>query len=83
MLTGILRVKVFEAPESVTVKENQDGDDLGVGKPYRLVAMPLAITDILFFCSDEKYLQKSSARQKNSVIFSSLIIAYFFCKFCN
>lgn len=49
MLADILRVKVFEASESLAVKENQDGDDLGIGKPSRLIAVYFAVTDLVFF----------------------------------
>lgn len=45
----ILCVKVFEASESLAVKENQDGDDLRIGKPSRLVAMLPAITELMLF----------------------------------
>lgn len=83
VLADILRVKVFEASESLAVKENQDGDDLGIGKPSRLIAMLLAITELMLLCSEEKYLQKSSARQKISVILLSVIIAVNACKCYN
>ena len=49
VLADILSVKVFEASESLAVKENQDGDDLGIGKPSRLIAMLLAITELMLF----------------------------------
>ena len=49
MLADILSVKVSEAPESLAVKENQDGDDLGIGKPSRLIAMLFAITELMLF----------------------------------
>ncbi|MDE5905958.1 hypothetical protein [Duncaniella sp.] len=49
VLADIQRVKVFEASGSLAVKENQDGDDLGIGKPPRLIAMLLAITVLMHF----------------------------------
>ena len=45
----ILRVKVFEASESIAVEKNQDGNDLGIRKSSRLIAMYFAITDLMFF----------------------------------
>ena len=39
MLAYILRIKVFEASESIAVKEDQYGDDFGIGKSSRFIAM--------------------------------------------
>ena len=75
VLADILRVKVFEASETLAVKKNQDGNDLGIGKPSRLIAMFFAITElILFEFRRKKYLQKSSARQKKLCNFPSLTL---------
>ena len=49
VLADILRVKVFEASESLAVKKNQNGNDLGIGKPSRLIAMLLTITELILF----------------------------------
>lgn len=50
------------AEESLAMKENQYRY-LGIEKPTLLIAMYSTITDLMFLSSNEKYLQKSSARQ--------------------
>lgn len=65
MLADILRVKVFEASESLAVKENQDGDDLGIGKPPRLIAMLLAITELMLFEFRRKILAEIIGKTEN------------------
>ena len=71
MLADILRVKVFEASESLAVKENQDGDDLGIGKPSRLIAMLLAITELMLFEFRRKILAKIIGKTEN---FSNFVV---------
>lgn len=55
MLADILGVEMFKTSETLAVKENQYGDDLGIGKTSRLIAMLLTITDLMFLSSEEKY----------------------------
>lgn len=65
MLADILRVKVFEASESLTVKKNQDGNDFGIGKPSRLIAMLLAITELILFEFRRKILAEIIGKTEN------------------
>ena len=65
MLADILSVKVSEAPESLAVKENQDGDDLGIGKPSRLIAMLLTITELILFEFRRKILAEIIGKTEN------------------
>ena len=67
----ILCVKVFEASESIAVKENQDGDDLCIGKPSRLIAMPLAITELMLFEFRRKILAEIIGKTEN---FSNFVL---------
>ncbi len=83
MPADILRIKMFETPESFAVEENQNRYDFGIRQSSMLVSMDSAIAYLMFLSSDEKYLQKSSARQKISVILFSVIIAINPCKCCN
>ena len=71
MLADILSVKVSEAPESLAVKENQDGDDLGIGKPSRLIAMLLAITELMLFEFRRKILAEIIGKTEN---FSNVVL---------
>ena len=71
MLADILRVKVFEASESLAVKKNQDGDDLGIGKPSRLIAMLLAITELILFELRRKTLAEIICKTEN---FSNFVL---------
>ena len=65
MLADILRVKVFEASESLAVKKNQDGNDLSIGKSSRLIAMLLAITDLMLFEFRRKILAEVIGKTEN------------------
>lgn len=75
VLADILRVKVFEASESLAVKKNQNGNDLGIGKPSRLIAMLLTITELILFEFRRKILAEIIGKTENSVILFSVIIA--------
>ena len=72
VLADILRVKVFEASESLAVKENQDGDDLGIGKPSRLIAMLLAITELMLFEFRRKILAVIIGKTENFYTIESI-----------
>lgn len=72
MLADILSVKVFEASESLAVKENQDGDDLGIGKPSRLIAMLLAITELMLFEFRRKILAVIIGKTENFYTIESI-----------
>ena len=65
VLADILRVKVFEASESLAVKKNQDGNDLSIGKSSRLIAMLLAITDLMLFEFRRKILAEVIGKTEN------------------
>ena len=65
VLADILRVKVFEASEYIAVKENQDGDDLCIGKPSRLIAMNFAIANLMFFEFGRKILAEVISLTEN------------------
>lgn len=65
MLADILRVKVFKASESLAVKKNQDGNDLGIGKPSRLIAMLPAITELILFEFRRKILAEIIGKTEN------------------
>ena len=71
VFADILRVKVFEASESLAVKENQDGDDLGIGKPSRLIAMLPAITELMLFELRRKILAEIIGKTDN---FSNFVV---------
>ena len=71
MLADILRVKVFEASESLTVKKNQDSNDFGIGKPSRLIAMLLAITELMLFEFRRKILAEIIGKTEN---FSNFVL---------
>ena len=71
VLADILSVKVSEASESLAVKENQDGDDLGIGKPSRLIAMLLAITELMLFEFRRKILAEIIGKTEN---FSNFVL---------
>ncbi len=49
MLANILCIKMLEALEAHTVKENQYGYNFGIRKTSGLVAMDFAIADLMFF----------------------------------
>ncbi len=83
MLADILSIKMFETPVSFGMKENQYRYDLSIGKAPGFIPMDFPIAKLMFFTSEEKYLQKSSARKKISVILSSVIISVNYCKSCN
>lgn len=65
VLADILCVKVFETSESLAVKENQDGYDLGIGKPSGLIAMLLAITELILFEFRRKILAEIIGKTEN------------------
>ena len=71
MLADILGVEMLEASESLAVKENQDGDDLGIGKPGRLIAMLLAITELMLFEFRRKILAEIIGKTEN---FSNFVL---------
>ena len=83
MLADILRVKVFEASESLAVKKNQDGNDLSIGKSSRLIAMLLAIADLMLFEFRRKILAEVIGKTEN---FSNFVLGNHSansCKSCN
>lgn len=83
MLTDILRVKVLEASESLAVKKNQDGNDLSIGKSSRLIAMLLAIADLMLFEFRRKILAEVIGKTEN---FSNFVLGNHSansCKSCN
>ena len=53
------------------MKENQDGDDLGIGKPSRLIAMLLAITELMLFEFRRKILAVIIGKTEN---FSNFVL---------
>ena len=67
----VLRVKMFEASEALAVKENQYGDDLGVGKPPRLIAMFLAVAELTLFEFRRKILAEIIGKTEN---FSNFVL---------
>ena len=71
MLADILHVKVFEASESLTVKKNQNGNDLGIGKPSQLIAMLPAITELILFEFRRKILAEIIGKTEN---FSNFVV---------
>jgi hypothetical protein len=71
VLADILGVEMLEASESLAVKENQDGDDLGIGKPSRLIAMLLAITELMLFEFRRKILAEIIGKTEN---FSNFVL---------
>jgi hypothetical protein len=83
MLADILRVKVFKASESLAVKKNQDGNDLGIGKPSRLIAMLPAITELILFEFRRKILAEIIGKTEN---FSNFVLGNHSansCESCN
>ena len=83
VLADILCVKVLEASESVAVKENQDGDDLGIGKPSGLIAMLLAVAELILLEFRGKMLAEIIGKTEN---FSNFVLGNHSsnsCKSCN
>lgn len=80
VLADILCVKVLEASESLAVKENQDGNDLGIGKPSGLIAMLLAITELILFEFRGKMLAEIIGKTENFSNLFSVIIAQILVK---
>ena len=65
MLADILRIKVFETSESIAVKENQYRYYFCIRKSSRLVAMNLAITDLMLFEFRRKILAEVIGKTEN------------------
>ena len=47
------------------MKKNQNGNDLGIGKPSRLIAMLLAITELILFEFRRKILAEIIGKTEN------------------
>ena len=71
VFADILRVKMFEASESLAVKKNQYGDDLGIRKPIGFVAMLLAVADLMLFEFRRKILAEIIGKTEN---FSNFVL---------
>ncbi len=83
VLADILRVKVFEASETLAVKKNQDGNDLGIGKPSRLIAMFFAITELILFEFRRKILAEIIGKTEKLCNFVLDNHSANSCKYCN
>ena len=65
------------------MKKNQDGNDLGIGKTPRLIAMLFAITELILFEFRRKILAEIIGKTEN---FSNVVLGNHSanpCKSCN
>ncbi len=65
MPTDILRIKMFETPESLAVEENQNRYDFGIRQSSMLVSMDFALAYLMFFELRRKILAEIIGKAEN------------------
>ncbi len=65
MPADILRIKMFEAPESLAVEENQNRYDFGIRQSSMLVSMDFAIAYLMLFELGRKILAEIIGKTEN------------------
>ncbi len=71
MPADILRIKMFETPESIAVEENQNRYDFGIRQSSMLVSMDFALAYLMFFELGRKILAEIIGKTEN---FSNFVL---------
>ncbi len=71
MPADILRIKMFETPESLAVEENQNRYDFGIRQSSMLVSMDFAIAYLMFIELGRKILAEIIGKTEN---FSNFVL---------